>query len=261
MKEEIIKELKDVENKEAVENFAAYCTRLSLEKKQDGTLKNPWMKHKTAEQLAKLFKRVEREGLVFDGKHITLQSTGISYDYIAYKNKMYLAYPDSQVDVSVVNEGDVFSFEKENGKVVYTHKIADPFKSTTTESLVGAYCVVKNSRGEFLTLLSKEEIEKHRKVAKTDYIWKQWFKEMVLKTVVKKACKLHFDDVYRGIEETDNDNYSVDNPVELALEHKSAIDEIDTLEELQAYYEAHKGAGKELDKYIIIRKQQINENS
>jgi len=106
--------------------------------------------------------------------------------------------------------------------------------------------------------MSKEDIEKHRKTAKTDYIWRQWFIEMALKTVIKKAVKQHFSDVFEKIEDTDNENYSLENPLELNLEHKKAIDDITTIEDLKSYYEANKGQGKDFDKYIAIRKEQIS---
>jgi recombinational DNA repair protein RecT len=100
--------------------------------------------------------------------------------------------------------------------------------------------VIKNKRGEFLTTLTKQDLEKHRKTAKTDYIWKQRYAEMCMKTIMKKACKLHFGDVFTGIEEQDNENYSLDNPLELEMEYKSDIDAIETIEELKEYYNTNK---------------------
>lgn len=242
---------------EDTEKYAAYCVFLANEKKT-GTqdLKNPWMSYKTPQQLADYFKRVAKEGLVFDGKHVTLQSTGISYDYVAYKNKMLLAYPESKVDVSLVYEGDDFMVNKDSGEIKYEHIIKNPF-AQKQESVIGGYCVIKNKRGEFLTLLSAEDIQKHRKVAKTDYIWKEWFKEMALKTVIKKACKTHFDDIYGEIEEMDNENYDLNNPLTLDLEWKGEIDAIQTKEELTAYYAKNKGKGKEFDKYIAKKANQF----
>jgi recombinational DNA repair protein RecT len=100
--------------------------------------------------------------------------------------------------------------------------------------------VIKNKRGEFLTILGKEELEKHRKTAKTDFIWKQWFREMCLKTIMKKACKLHFGDIFTAIEEQDNENYDLENPLDLDLKWKQEIDAIKTKAELKAYYEKNK---------------------
>lgn len=238
-------------NKEQVEAFAAYAVRLSLDSK------NPWMKTKQEEEMANLFKRVSEAGMVFDGVHITLQSTGISYDYIAYKNKMLLAYPESKVDMALVYEGDDFSVAKESGSVIYHHNISSPF-DRDTKKIIGAYCIIQNKRGDFITLLSKEELDKHRKVAKTDYIWAQWFSEMALKTVIKKACKQHFDDIYEKIEKSDNENFNLDNPLDLELKYKQEIDAITTMDELKNYYNANKGKGKDFDKYVSIRKSQLS---
>lgn len=254
MKEKIISILSDIEQVEAVENYASYCQRLLLEKTKDGKLKNPFMQYKKPEELANLFRRVLADGLIFDGKHITIQSTGISYDYIAYKNKMLLAYPESKIDVSTVSDKDEFSFSKENGLVSYEHKIKEPFGNN---NIVGAYCVIKNNRGEFLTMLNMEEIEKHRKVAKTDYIWSAWFKEMVLKTVIKKACKQHFDDVYTKIEELDNENYDLENTLDIDIKVKQEIEATTTEADLNKVYAKYSGLGKEFDKLVVEHREFI----
>ena len=248
-KQEILDLLKD-QNQEQAETFASYCIRLAMD------IKNPWMKTKTADNMAILFKRVAKDGLVFDGVHITLQSTGISYDYVAYKNKMLLVYPESKVDIGLVYEGDSFNVAKESGNIIYSHTILDPFNHDENK-LKGGYCIIQNKRGEFLTTLSKEEIDKHRKVARTDYIWKQWFTEMALKTLIKKACKQHFADVYENIEQIDNDNYDLENPVGLELKYKQEIETIKSLDELKDYYAKNKGKGKDFDKAISLKKENL----
>lgn len=256
-KDKIIELLKDYK-KEDAEKFASYIIRLQNDKKKDGSLKNPWIQGRTEKEMADLFMRVAKDGLVFDGVHITLQITGISYDYIAYKNKMLLTYPETQIDVQLVYEGDDFQVSKESGSIMYHHNIANPL-TQDAKKIEGGYCVIKNKRGEFLTLLSSDDIEKHRKVAKTDYIWLDWFKEMALKTVIKKAVKQHFADIYSNIEEIDNENYELENPLELPLATKQAIDAISTLEELSSYYKANSGQGDAFEKYITIRKRQLSE--
>ena len=208
--ESIIELLQD-QNPEDAKKFAAYCVRLYLEKK-DGKPKNPWMQKKQPQQLADLFRRVAAEGLAFDGVHVTLQSTGVHYDYVAYKNKMLVAYPESEIDIQTVYEGDDFSCYKQNGLVYYNHTIKDPFNGND-DDIKGAYCVIKNKRANFITTMGRDEITKHRRVAKTDYIWSQWFKEMCMKTVIKKACKLHFNDIYTTIEEMDNENNDIEKAV------------------------------------------------
>lgn len=234
-----------------VVKFATYCNKLF----QDVKTKY-YIEKYSSEQLANLFKQVKMEWLVFDWVHITLQSTGVSFDYVALKNKMLITYPESIIDVQLVFDGDTISFWKESGKVTYNHTIANPF-TRKDQDVIWAYAVVKNRRWEFLTTLSKEDLDKHRKTAKTDFIWKQWFQEMCLKTIMKKACKLHFSDIFQAIEEQDNENYSLDNPLDLDLKLKQEIDNLKTMEELQTYYNMNKGKGKDFDKYISLKKSTL----
>ena len=103
--------LKD-SGQDKVARYLLYCNFLLNEKKKDGqnwVNKNPWMVKRTDQQLIEFFKLVSNDGLEFDGKHITLQSTGVSYDYVAYKNKMLIVYPESLFDVQLVYKDDVFS--------------------------------------------------------------------------------------------------------------------------------------------------------
>ena len=177
-----------------VEVYTSYLTGLATARDKKKQLKHPWMPYKKDAELITFFKKVALDGMPFDGVHITLQSTGVSYDYIAYKNKMLLVYPETLFDVALVYKDDKFRFEKQSGRVTYTHEINDPFNQAE-KNIVGGYSIIKNKRGEFLTLLSIENIEKHRKVAKTDSIWKAWYHEKCLVVLVKKACKQHFADM------------------------------------------------------------------
>lgn len=243
LKDQIVSALSSGEfNEQDVDVFASYCQRLLLETdKKTGKAKNPFMATKTADALAKLFKRVAGEGLKFDGKHVSLQSTGISYDYVAYKNKMLLVYPEAKLDMSVVREGDTFSFKKVDGKIIYSHDIADAFDDA--KQIIGAYAIIKTARGEYLTTLNKEEIAKHRKVAKGDFIWAAWFKEMVLKTVLKKALKYHFEDTFEGMNEVDNEEVDLSRVIQREEVDPKLVDEVikkiesfTVLAELQTYY-------------------------
>ena len=253
-KEEIIKALSGFKE-EKVEQFATYCVRLALEiDKKTEKPKNKWITKKTAEQLAVYFKRVAQdEGMFLDGVNITLTNRGIQYDYKAYKNRVLLVYPESIIDNQLVYKDDVFKFRKESGKVIYSHEINNPFEQKD-EDVIGAYCVIKNRRGEFLTTLGLEDIKKHRKVAKTDKIWQEWFKEMCLKTVIKKSCSVHFNDITTNMEQLDNEsNYDVENPQNIEIDDKAKIDEISSLIVLRKFYSDNKDKftkNPELLKYI-----------
>jgi len=242
--------LKQHKNQQEVDNYIWYIDKL----KKDW--KSTFIKNYSNEQLAQIFLKVANEGLVFDWIHITLQSTGVSYDYVAYKNKMLLVYPESTIDVSLVYSGDDIDFGKESGKITYRHKIKNPFETRKDEDIIWAYAVIINKRGEFLTTLNKEELEKHRKTAKTDYIWKAWFAEMCMKTIMKKSCKTHFWDVFTGIEEMDNENYDVNN-VNVEITWKDEIEKAENLWELLEVYEKYKWSGKDFDFALSNKKQEI----
>ena len=222
------KELKELlidYNEVSVKKYIVHCKQL------EKSGKNKWIEKFTFTVLADLFKRVDSEGLEFDGKHITLQSRGISYDYVAYKNKMLIAYPETIIDVQLVFEGDTFKVTKNSGKIDYNHVIADPF-NTDNVNIKGGYCVIKNKRGEFFTSLSKKDFQLHRSIAKTDYIWSKWYKEMCLKTLIKKATKVHFNDVFNNMEEEDNKNYDLNKPPqkeELNPDHEDYDKIVDSL--------------------------------
>lgn len=194
-------------NQEQAEAFARYCIGLKIKKKR-GEFANPWMESVTVERLDFLFRKVAEEGLVFDGDRITLNKRGLSYDYRAYKAKMLIAYPKSLIDLQLVYEGDDYSFRKDNGQITYSHKISNPFDQKYSD-IIGGYFIVINQRGQFLTTLSKADIEKHRKIAMNDDVWGLWYKEMCLKTVIRKGCKFHFDDIFSKMNDMDNVNYDL----------------------------------------------------
>lgn len=210
-RKEMVGNYPDVKDHIAFEKFVSYVIKMDTEPKSktDSSPKNPFMRKLSNEKLITLYKRVEKEGLQFDGKHITLQSKGISYDYVAYKNKMLLVYPNTLIDVQLVYKGDTFKFTKESGKVNYTHELADPF-DTKKREIIGGYCVIKNDRGEFLTTLNLEDFTKHRKIAQTDFVWAMWFDEMCLKTLIKKSVRIHYDDIYSEMEKDEESQYDLE---------------------------------------------------
>ena len=252
--------LKLLEGEKGSEEYASYLVALEKEKnKKTGQPKNPWIRFKTEQELVDLFHRVKNQGLMFDGKHVTLQARGITYDYIAFKNRMLLAYPESKIDVQLVYEGDEFDYAKINGDITYQHTPINPF-SQTDDKVIGGYCIIQNKRGNFITTQTKADITKARKVAKTDHIWRSWFVEMALKTIIKKAVKFHFDDLYSDIIDEDNKENDVDLPVGVDLKHKQAIEKINDLKGLKEYWEKNRGTGKDLDKLLANRKNYITNN-
>lgn len=244
-----ITEILSNEDSVKVDIFSSYMQKILLEiDKKTGAAKYPFMKTKTAKNLSDLFLRVKKIGLDFDGVHVTLQNTGVTFDYVAYKNKMLLAYPESKIDASVVKDGDTFTLENINGEVIYRHIIADPFKTADVNNITGAFCIIKNKRGEFATLLSAEDLAKHRKVAKGDFIWSAWYKEMVLKTVLKKGCKYHFDDIFEEMNEIDNESIDlekVNTPIVDQEKVNQVIKKINSFKDIKKLQDYYAGLGKE----------------
>ena len=229
------------------EIFDKYVFDLKTKKNREGVLVNSWALKKSDDWYLDCWKKIIASGLKFDGKHITLNENGVSYDYVAYKNKMLLAYPESKIDDGLVYKGDEFFFKKENGVVDYKHILTNPFEHND-EDIIGGYCVIKNKRGEFITILSRAEIQKARNVAKTQAIWKAWFAEMCKKTIIKKAIKFHFDDIYKDIEEEDNNNYDLDKANELPEDIVCSIENAKNLDDLTAIY---KEKYKTLDNFYL----------
>jgi hypothetical protein len=190
--------------------------------------------------------KVAIDGLSIDGETITLQYRKkliISYNYQAYKNKVLLIYPESIFDMQLVHKGDSFSFRKESGKVIYSHEIKEPFKRD--KEIIGTYCIVKNSRGEVLETLEMEEVAKMKNTSKMKGIWDAWFGEMVLKSVIKRACKRHFRDITTNMDNLDNEGYEPEN-VTIDSLIQTKISEVKTFDELGTLY--HKEEGNVKDK-------------
>lgn len=250
--------------KEETQIYIDYLREMKSAKDKQGQLRNKWFYYFKESLAISLFEKVAKDGLYIDGDTITLEYRGkvlVSYNYQAYKNKLLMIYPDSKFDQQLVNEGDEFSFKKESGKVFYTHKINNPFH--TNKNIIGAYCIIKNERGEFIETLNMDDINKMRSVARTQKIWKTWFGEMVMKSVIKRACKRHFKDVIRNMEEVDNENYDL-SKVDVDPDVQQEIEECDDLDDLQAIYSNNINAIKDEKEFLAMltkRKKEINENS
>ena len=203
---------------------------------------------------------------MIDGESITLVSRGgkmsASYDYHAYKNKVLINYPESIFDFQLVYEGDVFSFKKESGKVIYSHTISDPFSNE--KKLIGAYGVIKNSKGEFIEHLNMNAIDKMRKTSNMKSIWAAWEDRMVLKSIIKRICSVHFHDIVVEIEKIDNEQYEP----ERASIKQLVLDEIDNcknIDQLQKIYKANYKSletaeeRKDFNRIVSLQKKIIEE--
>lgn len=257
-KEEIISSLKEY-NQQDVKIYAEYIME-TWNKSKDGKYENQWWMQKlSGDYITNCFRKVASLDLVFDGKNITLQSTWVSFNYVAYKNRCLRIYPETTIDwPTLVYKEDKFSAYKENGKVFSSHTFGNVF-GQTEDNVVGWYIIIKNRRWEFFTRLSLADLEKHKATAKTQAIWKAWLREMYMKTIAKKWFWEHFKDDFQAMEELDNENYDATT----TPEQRSYIDEIadiNTIEDLKDYWEKNKGKWEDFAKAVNRKKIEIIES-
>lgn len=220
-----MKELLKMFDPNKVDIFISYVNLLKTELDKDKKLKNWWANSQTDIAYADLFKKVYATGLFIDGDSVTINFRGkmiITYDYHAYKNKVLLTYPETLFDFSVVYEGDIFDFRKESGKVIYSHKLNNPF--AIDKIIVGAYGIIKNSKGEFIELLNMPDIQKMKNTSQMKNIWDAWFDRMVLKSIIKRICSTHFKDIIQDIDRIDNET----NEPERATIEELILNDIDS---------------------------------
>lgn len=162
------------------------------------------------QDMIKIYAKYAATGITLDG--INGVFTGynrVFITWVGYKNKVLSVYPESEFDTQLVRESDITSFAKESGSVVYSHTISNPFDSN--KGIIGAYCVIKNKRGEFLETLGKDDFEKMKAASLVSSTWDKWESEFWLKSVIKRACKRHFNDIVSDIENIDNQDYDTNH--------------------------------------------------
>ena len=216
-----------------VDKFVQHVEEKETARKADGSLANPWFRNVTEEDLATIFKIVYIDGVYIDGTSVSLawksKKLGVNYDYQAYKNRLLTVYPETKFDIQNVYKSDKFVFHKVDGEVSYSHDIVDPFN--TEREIVGAYCIIKNKRGQFIETVNMQDINKMRSHSNFKDTWNEWFDRMVLKSVIKRGCKTHFNDVTGAMDAIDNLDYNLNNetPEEDVFQIIEKFDDVDKL--------------------------------
>lgn len=219
IKQKLYEKYQSPAQRELVDTSILYVQKKIAEKDYNGKPKNNYDLGFLLQSIAECIDN----GFALDGINYVLSGSRMYMPtYKAFKNKLYMVYPETVIDLQLIREGDTYNFAKESGAVLYTHDIADPFAETEPE-IKGAYCVIKNSRGEFLETLNKRDYEEMQKSSKNPKLWDQWESEFWLKSVIKRACKRHFNDITKALEEKDNEVIGIDDIVKATPEKKSKI--------------------------------------
>lgn len=160
-------------------------------------------------------------GLVIDGINVVITGRGMALPtFHGYKNKVKQIYPDAKFDVQLVRGEDKVKFAKESGAVIYTHEIADPFSE---QPIKGAYCVISFGGEQYLETLNKEDYNKMKNSSKNPSTWEKWPSEFWLKSVIKRACKRHFNDITIELDKIDNESFGLAEKVKASDDKKSSI--------------------------------------
>lgn len=168
-----------------------------------------------------MFVKFYNLGLVIDGVNVVITGRDMAMvTYHGYKNKVKQIYPDATFDVQLVREGDEFKVSKESGSVMYTHNFGDPF---TEKPIIGAYCVIKIGDNDYLETLNKKDYTAMRGGSKNSNLWDKWESEFWLKSVIKRACKRHFNDITVDIDTIDNESYGLADRVTASNDKKADI--------------------------------------
>lgn len=191
-------------DKTKVSKFVAY-----LAGESDKGSASPVLKNKQGE-LYNMFVKYYNAGTNIDGVNVVI--TGNKMALITangYRNKLKQLYPDLFLDVQLVREGDTFEFEKNDGKVSYTHKIGSPFEA---KKIIGAYCVLRYGNGnELLETLNPEDFAKMKDSSRNQSTWNKWESEFWKKSVVKRASKTNFSEEVSQLDELDNTDYGLED--------------------------------------------------
>jgi len=215
VKDEIKESLVDI-NKSFVDKFLSYyddSARAEQGKNSKGYDKPKTVSSQPVEVLSGLVKKFHNLGLPIDGVNVVITGKNMAMvTYNGYKNKVLETYPETEFDVQLIREGDTYSFAKESGSVIYSHNISDPFADSEPK-IIGAYCVIKNKRGEFLETLNMNDYKEMKSGSKQSALWDKWASEFWLKSVIKRACKRHFNDIVSDIDKVDNEDFGLSDEI------------------------------------------------
>lgn len=163
-------------------------------------------------------------GLEIDSRqHCHLVKYGNSVQLqIGYRGFIYAikrTYPDANIVVNLVKEGDTFTIKKDGDIEEYSHIIKDPFAGQ--DKIVGGYCYISFTLGgrkiAKIEVVSKEEINKIKGSAKQDFIWKAWFEEKAKVAIIRRGCKVIFaglnNELLDNLINRDNQDYDLNQEV------------------------------------------------
>lgn len=148
----------------------------------------------------------------FNGKNhkydLTFQE---GYEGLRYEALKYSLFPIVDIEVDLLYTNDKFKMIKNcYDGASYELEIPDPFDRG---EIKGGYAYIRyqDTRQNKLIVMTKEEIDNIKDKAPSSTFWDSWYKEMAMKTILRKASKSvpldpkKFDDYYRLMRKIEND--------------------------------------------------------
>lgn len=159
------------------------------------------------------------------GNNATLQM-----GYRAYLYKVKEAYPDADITVRPIYQGEKVTIKDDNGNQTYSvESEIDPF-DVKDDMLKGVMVAVTYTDGGRLVSkampIHKSRIDRAQKAAKQDFIWKSDYIEKAKAAAIKAAFKIMFTQIQALQEMIDFDNrtnYQPDKMVETTAQPAASI--------------------------------------
>jgi phage RecT family recombinase len=159
-------------------------------------------------------------GLEIDSRqhcHLVKYGTNVNLQ-VGYRGFIFAikrAFPDANIVVNLVKEGDIFSIRKDGDIEEYTHTIKDPFAGQ--DKIIGGYCYISFTLGNRkiakIETVSKAEIVKIKNSAKQLFIWNDWFEEKAKVAIIRRGCKVIFaglnNEQIDNLVNKDNENFDL----------------------------------------------------
>ncbi len=142
IKKKLLEKYTQPDQIERVNTSILYIQKKIGEKKKDQSGK--WVNAYTfqADFILQSIAECIDNGFALDGVNYVITGNRMYMPtYHAFKNKIYMVYPETVFDLQLVREGDEFTVSKESGSIIYQHNIADPFTDSEAK-IKGAYCVI-----------------------------------------------------------------------------------------------------------------------
>lgn len=181
---------------------------------QTALLRNPDLGTCSAKSVMEALLRCAGDGLMPDGREAVLNvfkgKQGATAQYMpmfaGLQKKARESGEIASITTNVVKANDEFEIVQ-GDREEYVHKPA----LSNRGDIIGAYSIVRMKNGEISReWMSREDIDKVRSCAKTDYVWGAWYEEMARKTVFRRHCKwLPVGTDFQRLIDVDNEHYDM----------------------------------------------------